>query len=63
MTTILLPIADTIAKENGISPNYFLVSIVFCISLAFMLPVATASNAIVFSKGYVKISDMVSYTV
>jgi di/tricarboxylate transporter len=59
MATILLPIADSLARENGINPTYFLVSLTVCVSLAFMLPVATATNAVVFSSGYIKIPDMV----
>lgn len=47
------------ARESNISPNYFLFPLILTINLAFMLPVATPTNAIVFSNGYVKMRDMV----
>lgn len=43
-----------------VSPLFFMVPVAITSSLAFMLPVATAPNAIVFASGTVKVIDMVS---
>ena len=42
------------------NPIYIMFPTAIATSFAFMLPVATPPNAVVFSYGYVKVTDMVS---
>ncbi|MEP0354347.1 DASS family sodium-coupled anion symporter [Paraglaciecola sp.] len=57
-TATLLPIMGAIAIEAGIDPLMLCVPIAMAASCAFMLPVATPPNAIVFSSGFIKIPQM-----
>ncbi len=57
--SILLPILAPIASALGFHPYALMISACLAASCAFMLPVATPPNAIVFSSGYIRISDMV----
>ncbi|QIA65219.1 DASS family sodium-coupled anion symporter [Vibrio astriarenae] len=55
---LLIPVFATVAEAFGISPVILSVLIAVAASCAFMLPVATPPNAIVFGSGHIKQSDM-----
>ncbi|SFS72397.1 solute carrier family 13 (sodium-dependent dicarboxylate transporter), member 2/3/5 [Zhouia amylolytica] len=57
-TAMLLPILSPVAYTLDINPYMLMVSTTVAASCAFMLPVATPPNAVVFGSGYLKISDM-----
>ena len=57
--SMLLPILASISISLGIHPYIIMISATIAASCAFMLPVATPPNAIVFGSGYLKMSDMV----
>lgn len=58
-SNIVLPILASIAKANSINPLILMIPAVISVSFAFMLPVATPPNAIVYGSGRIKIIDMV----
>ncbi len=58
-TAMLLPILAPIALELDLNPYMLLVATTVAASCAFMLPVATPPNAVVFGSGYLRIPDMV----
>jgi len=58
-TAMLLPVLVSLAQAIGINPYFLLVGTTVAASCAFMLPVATPPNAVVFGSGYLKIEDMV----
>lgn len=55
---LLVPVFAAIADSLGVSPVILSALIAIAASCAFMLPVATPPNAIVFGSGYVQQSDM-----
>ncbi|GAK86400.1 di-and tricarboxylate transporter [Vibrio ponticus] len=55
---LLIPVFATVAEAFGMSPVILSVLIAVSASCAFMLPVATPPNAIVFGSGHVKQSEM-----
>ncbi|XP_016068810.1 PREDICTED: solute carrier family 13 member 1 [Miniopterus natalensis] len=57
--TLLLPILSPLAEAIHVNPLYILIPSTLCTSFAFLLPVANPSNAIVFSYGHLKVTDMV----
>ncbi|XP_025089144.1 solute carrier family 13 member 2-like isoform X1 [Pomacea canaliculata] len=59
ISTLLMPILSRLALNTGVNPLAYLISGTISCSLAFMLPVATPPNAIVFSYGRVRIIDMI----
>ena len=52
-TTAFLPVLGVIAVEAGVPPQDLVVPVAIAASTAFMLPVATAPNAIVYASGAV----------
>src|SRR5690606_20148295 len=57
--SMALPLLITLAASLNMPPLPLLIGAAVAASCAFMLPVATPPNAIVFSSGKVKIGDMV----
>jgi sodium-dependent dicarboxylate transporter 2/3/5 len=57
-TATILPVMAAIAVETGQDPLIFVIPVTLAASCAFMLPVATPPNAIVFSSGRVSIPRM-----
>ena len=57
---MLLPVLAPLALEINIHPFGLMVGAAVAASCAFMLPVATPPNAVVFGSGYLKIQDMVT---
>ena len=56
---MLMPILAPIALNLEVNPFILMVATTVAASCAFMLPVATPPNAVVFGSGYLKISDMI----
>jgi sodium-dependent dicarboxylate transporter 2/3/5 len=57
--SMLLPILASVAVKLEIHPFGLMVGATLAASCAFMLPVATPPNAIVFGSGYLQMKDMV----
>ena len=57
-TTLLMPVLAAAALAAGIEPELIMVPAAMSASCAFMLPVATAPNTVVYSSGLVSIARM-----
>lgn len=58
-TAMMLPVLAPLAITLGVNPYLLMVACTSAASCAFMLPVATPPNAVVFGSGYLRIQDMV----
>ncbi len=56
--TMILPVAASAASAAGIEPLLLMAPAAVSVSFAFMMPVATPPNAIVFGSGWVSVSRM-----
>jgi sodium-dependent dicarboxylate transporter 2/3/5 len=56
--TVFMPIAASLGLALGVSPLVLMATVALAASLAFMLPVATPPNAVVFASGYVTVPQM-----
>lgn len=57
--TMLMPIMASLAYAIDVHPFAMMVPAAVAASCAFMLPVATPPNAVVFGSGYLKMGDMI----
>jgi sodium-dependent dicarboxylate transporter 2/3/5 len=57
-TTLLMPVLAAAALAAGIKPELIMVPAAMSASCAFMLPVATAPNTVVFGSGLITVSRM-----
>lgn len=58
VTTMMVPVVVSIAQNSGANPLTVAVATALAASMAFMLPVATPPNALVYGTGYVRARDM-----
>ena len=58
LTLLLTPVVGALAIGMGMHPLYFAVPVTLASSCAFMLPMATPPNAIVFSSGRISMARM-----
>jgi sodium-dependent dicarboxylate transporter 2/3/5 len=58
-TALLMPVLAAAAIGSGIDPRLLMVPAAMSASCAFMLPVATGPNAVIFASGHVSIKSMV----
>lgn len=59
VTSMMVPILLSISMGIGMDGKLLGIAAALSASMAFMLPVATPPNALVYGAGYVKISDMI----
>ena len=59
LTMVFVPLVAGIAIGFGINPLLVAVPVTLAASCAFMLPMATPPNAIVFAGGHIKVSEMI----
>ena len=55
---LMIPLFMVMAEAIGFSSEAMAITVALCASCAFMLPVATLPNAIVFGTGYIETQDM-----
>ena len=55
----ILPVLAALASAVGVAPELLIVPAALSASCAFMLPVATAPNAIVYASGEVSMAQMI----
>jgi sodium-dependent dicarboxylate transporter 2/3/5 len=61
LISIMLPVIYSVSEQSGINTTLFMMVATVCASYAFMLPIATAPNAIAMSSGVIDIKTMAKY--
>lgn len=58
LVTVLLPVVFGIADKTGLDAAYLTIPVTLAASCAFMMPISTPPNAVVYSSGHIKVSEM-----
>ncbi|MEY4287405.1 MAG: hypothetical protein RL511_1494 [Bacteroidota bacterium] len=61
MVTLFVPVVGIFANQTGLPLVPLAMALTLGASLAFMMPVGTPPNAIVFGSGYLRIKDMIRF--
>lgn len=59
LVTIFVPVVFGIAEGADINPIFLAMPVTFAASCAFMMPISTPPNAILFASSYIRMKDMV----
>ncbi|WP_026999541.1 SLC13 family permease [Eisenibacter elegans] len=59
LVVVLLPVLEGLSRAMNLPPLLLMIPATMASSCAFMLPMATPPNAIVFAGGYIKVREMV----
>lgn len=59
LVSVVIPLVAGMATSLQIAPLHLLIPVTIAASCAFMLPMATPPNAIVFASGHIKVKQMV----
>ncbi len=59
VANMMMPVLAAIAARAGIDEYALMIPATLACSLAFMFPISTPPNAIVYSSGYIKMGDMI----
>jgi sodium-dependent dicarboxylate transporter 2/3/5 len=59
LVTVMLPVVAGVATAMGLNPLLFCIPVTLAASCAFMLPMATPPNAIVFASQHIRVDQMV----
>jgi solute carrier family 13 (sodium-dependent dicarboxylate transporter), member 2/3/5 len=58
LVTVLLPVVFGIAQQTGADPLLLTIPVTLAASCAFMMPISTPPNAIVYASGYISVKQM-----
>ena len=58
LVTVMLPVVIAISEGMGISPYEITIPVTLAASCAFMMPISTPPNAVVYSSGLIKMHQM-----
>jgi solute carrier family 13 (sodium-dependent dicarboxylate transporter), member 2/3/5 len=58
LVTVLLPVVLGIAEGTGIEVTYLAIPVTLAASCAFMMPISTPPNAVVFASGHITVGQM-----